>query len=272
MKKLFVLIAVLSSMFFTVNKCHCIYYWAKHYAENEYEAARCIKQVSANEYIVAGFTGGVDYTGRLDIWILNLDSIGNINWQKTYNGVGDEEDYPTSIQLTVDGGFILAGNTWPDGATLLDTIWVLKLDYRGDISWQKSFGGTNFSRDYPTCIQQTSDGGYVVTGFTSSFGVGGDDAWLLKLTNSGDVAWQKTYGGIYNDFFQTIIQTADEGYIAAGKTDSFGVYGNYQFWVVKLDSNGNINWQKMYRESDGGIASILQTSDGGYMMVGNTET
>lgn len=263
---------VLSSILFAVNNGHCIYYWAKHYSENTYESAQCIKQVSADEYIVAGFTGGIGYTGRTDIWILNLDGLGNINWQKTYNGVGDDEDYPISIQLTADGGYIVAGNTWSYGATLLDTIWILKLDNSGNITWQKSYGGSGFSRDCPTCIQQTSDGGYIVAGYTGSFGVGIHDAWILKLTNSGDVVWQKTYGGIYDDFFHSIIQTADEGYIAVGQTDSFTAYDDYQFWVVKLDNIGNINWQKMYRESDGEITSILQTSDGGYMIVGNTET
>ena len=171
MNKLFVLISVLLSIGFTVNKGHSIDYWAIHYAENEIGLARCVKQVSTNEYIVAGFTGGVGYDGRIDIWMLNLDGSGNINWQKTYNGAGNDEDYPASIQLTTDGGYIVVGDSWL-GITFLDTIWVLKFDNNGDIIWQKSYtGGVEFALDSPTCVRQTADGGYIVSGYTGSFGV-----------------------------------------------------------------------------------------------------
>jgi hypothetical protein len=146
MKRLVVLVAVLSSIFFTFNKCHSIQYWAMHYGESDFDTAQCIKQVSSDEYIVAGSTHGLNYYS--DIWILNLDGSGNINWQKTYNGVGDNEDYPTSIQVTADGGYIVAGDTWSYGGTSWwDDIWILKLDNNGDIDWQKSYGG--LSRDYP---------------------------------------------------------------------------------------------------------------------------
>ena len=96
----------------------------------------------------------------------------------------------------------------------------MKLDNSGEIIWQKSYGGTGFSIDHPGSIQQTSDGGYIVAGYTTSFGVGIHNAWVLKLTDTGDVTWQKSYGGANNNFFHTIIQTDDGGYIAAGETDS----------------------------------------------------
>ncbi len=268
MKRLVVLGAVLSSIFLTFNKSHSIQYWAIHYGESEFDTAQCIKQVSSDEYIVAGSTRGLNYYS--DIRILNLNGSGNVNWQKTYNGLGDNEDYPTSIQVTADGGYIVAGSTWSHGGTSWwDDIWILKLDNNGDINWQKSYGG--IYRDYPDCIHQTSDGGYVVAGFTASFGTG-YDAWVLKLTDSGDVSWQKIYGGISEDFFHTIIQTADGGYIVAGETNPLDIFDDDYFWVVNLDSNGNINWQKMYRQSGPGSISILQSSDGGYMLVGNTKT
>jgi hypothetical protein len=194
-----------------------------------------------------------------------------VNEQKsvTYNGVGDNEDYPTSIKVTADGGYIVAGDTWSHGGTSWwDDIWILKLDNNGDIDWQKSYGG--ISRDYPGCIHQTADGGYIVAGWTMSFS-NRYDAWVLKLTDTGDVSWQKTYGGIYENFFHTIIKTTDGGYIAAGETN-LGIFDEYYFWVVKLDSNGNITWQKMYRRSGGGLISIFQTSDGGYILAGDIRT
>ena len=116
-------------------------------------------------------------------------------------------------------------------------LWVLKLDTNGDIAWQKTYGGEAF--DGATFIQQTSDGGYVVAGWTLSFGAGTSDMWILKLDSDGDITWQKTYGGSGEDYPGIHPQTADEGYIVAGWTSSFGA-GNRDYWLLKLDSNGDI--------------------------------
>ena len=123
---------------------------------------------------------------------------------------------------------VLASNT---------DIWVVKLDSDGDISWQKTFGGNLFDRAYS--IQQTTDGGYILAGATQSFGSGDDDMWLIKLDSSGDIAWQKTYGGSDSDIAYSIHQSWDDGYIVAGRSSSFNE-GNDGIVVLKLDNNGEI--------------------------------
>jgi hypothetical protein len=134
--------------------------------------------------------------------------------------------------------------------------------------WAKTYGG-GYS-DVARSIQQTSDGGYIVAGWTLSFGAGGLDFWVLKLDASGQVQWQKTYGGGYSDVARSIQQTSDGGYIVAGWTLSFGA-GNYDVWVLKLNASGNVVWQKTYGGgSDDYAESIQQTSDGGYIVAGET--
>jgi hypothetical protein len=119
-------------------------------------------------------------------------------------------------------------------------------------------------------IQQTSDGGYIVAGYTGSFGAGGRDFWVIKLDSSGNITWQKTYGGYNHDEAYSVQQTSDGGYIVAGYTYSFGV-GSHDFWVIKLDSSGNIIWQKTYGGTGVDTAqSIQQTLDGGYIVTGTT--
>ena len=127
--------------------------------------------------------------------------------------------------------------------------------------WAKTYGNVGES-SWANSIRQTSDGGYIVAGFTSA------NFWILKLNGSGDVQWQKTYGGTNSDWAYSIQQTSDGGYILAGMTDSFGA-GHYDAWVLKLDGNGNVQWEKTYGGTNDDYAySIQQTSDGGYIVVG----
>ena len=131
-------------------------------------------------------------------------------------------------------------------------------------AWARAYGGS--SADQANSIQQTPDGGYIVAGWTSSFGAGGTDAWVLKLDASGTVVWQKTYGGSGDDFAKSIRQTPDGGYIVAGWTTSFGA-GSNDAWVLKLDSSGGVVWQKTYGDSMTDFADYAeQTTDGGYIV------
>jgi hypothetical protein len=147
----------------------------------------------------------------------------------------------------------------------------VKLDSSGNVIWTKTIGGS--SSDFATSIIQSSDGGYVVAGGTSSFGAGSADIYVVKLDSSGNVIWTKTIGGSNDDEARSIIQSSDGGYIVAGWTSSFGA-GSDDFYVVKLDSAGNVLWTKTI----GGIGdeawgdSIIQSSDGGYVVVGHTRS
>jgi predicted secreted protein len=180
--------------------------WQKTYG-GSWDDVRSFQQTIDGGYIVAGWTGSFGAGGD-DIWILKLSSTGDIEWQKTYGG--SEYDRALSVQQTSDGGYIIAGKTDSFGAEGGDT-WVLKLSSAGEIEWQKTFGGS--SDDYASSIQETSDGGYIIAGKTDSFGAGGDDTWVLKLSSAGEIEWQKTYGGSSDDYASSIQETSDGGYM-----------------------------------------------------------
>jgi len=250
--------------------------WQRAYGGSDYDYAMSIKQTSDGGYIVGGssFSFGA---GDKDFWILKLSSAGDIEWQRRYGG--NEWDHVHSIQQTSDQGYIFAGSTGSFGAGSID-FWILKLSSAGDIEWQKTYGGS--ADDKARSIKQTIDGGYIVSGHTRSFGLeeddwGGssdDDIWILKLFQDGEIEWQKTYGGSGDDIAQSIQITMDEGYIVAGWTNSFGAAYGDDFWVLKLSSEGDIEWHKIYdggNDSDKAYA-IQQTDDGGYVVVGWTNS
>jgi uncharacterized delta-60 repeat protein len=214
--------------------------WQKRYGGADEDCASSIRQTSDGGYIVAGCTWSFG-ASNYDFWVLRLSSDGAISWQKRYGSANN--DYANSIYQTGDSGYIVAGYTESFGSGGRD-FWVLKLkpddalvpSNNGAVDWQYSYGGAN--DDQASSIQQTSDGGYIVAGYTDSFGSGGRDFWVLKLNSDGTVSWQKTYGGASLDCATSIRQTSD-GYIVAGYTESFGS-GGRDFWVLKLNSNGTI--------------------------------
>ena len=238
--------------------------WARTYGGSDEDNAYSIDQTSDGGYIVAGYTLSFG-AGYKDFWVLKLSSTGAIEWEQTYGGSND--DVAQFIQQTSDGGYIVAGETWSFGAGYCD-IWVLKLSSTGSIEWQQTYGG--FYRDYARLIQQTSDGGYIVAGYAFSFVTGSLDILVLKLSSTGAIEWQRTYGGTYKDFAWEIQQTDDGGYIVAGQTYSFGA-GSDDAWILKLSSTGAIEWQQTYGGIDRDWAStIRQTSDGGYIVACGT--
>lgn len=238
--------------------------WSKAYGGGSDDSAGPIQQTKDGGYIVAGATSSFGKDGS-DFWVLRLDSGGNIEWQKSYGGIGD--DRANSIQQTADGGYIVAGasDSFGEGDT---DFWVLKLDLIGNIVWQKTYGGAG--NDDGPLVQQTTDGGYIVGGTTYSFGSGYDDFWLLSLDSEGIIRWEKTYGGNTFDRLSSLRQTLDGGYVAAGTTSSFAD-GGTDFWVLKLKADGNAEWQKTYggAGNDDGPA-VQQTYDGGYVLAGTT--
>ena len=258
-------------------------------SENEF--AFDIHQISDGGYIIGGQTASNDGNvtgnhGDEDFWIVKLNKNGSIKWQKALGGLGDESAF--SVQETKDGGFVAAGQAgFSSGQVtgnhgMLD-VWVVKLDVSGTLRWQRSFGGSN--RDFANSIQQTTDGGYIVAG--GSFSNDGDvtvhhgpniyaDYWILKLDSTGIMQWQRVYGGSKGDIAMSVRQTFDGGYIVAGNSFSTdgdvknvhdSVYGD--FWILKLDTQGKIQWQKAFGGSDYEQAnSIVQTADSGYAVAG----
>ncbi len=261
--------------------------WQKTYGGGNYDYGYFIQQTfdqkpddlhTPNGYILAGMTSSFG-AGGYDMWILKLNLDGTIAWQKTYGSTGFER--PLSVQQTFDqqsstsNGYIAGGYTTSFGASNND-LWVLKLDLNGNVgpnypgTWQKTYSGTGSERAHS--IQQTSEGGYIVAGQTSSFGAGADDLWVLKLREDGTVDWQKTYGGTNSEQEGFIQQTTDGGYIVADYTSSFGV-GDYDALVLKLKSDGTVDWQKTYGGPGSDYALFIQqTSEDGYVVTGATNS
>jgi len=238
--------------------------WQKTFGGEGIAGAFSIQQTKDGGYIVAGLTEPFG-SEEADVYILKLNSKGEIDWQKTF---GDQVvDQANSIQQTKDGGYIVAGVTGSFGFGEQDA-YILKLNSKGEIEWQKTFGGDGF--DIATSIQQTTDGGYIAAGWTESFGSGEYDAYVLKLNSKGEVEWQKTFGGKDYDEANSIQQTTDGGYIVAGWTKSFGS-GGADVYILKLNSKGEVEWQKTFGGGDSdGAFSNLQTTDGGYIVAGWT--
>ncbi len=233
--------------------------WARTYGGPEYEWASDIQGTSDGGYIVAGYSS--TFGG---LWILKLDVNGKIEWQKVYSINGDE--WATGVQQTSDGGYIVAGViTSPD--TDVWDIWVLKLDHRGNVMWQKAYGTPNY--DVPSEIHQTANGGYVVAGNTKFF-TNDTDGWILKLDSYGNIEWQKTYRKRGFDLISSIQPNEDGGYVVCGTTNSSGAGGS-DLWVLKLDAEGNVLWQKTYGGSGNDEGRTIRTApDGGYIVAGKT--
>ena len=240
--------------------------WDKTFGGGKGDVAYSIVQTSDGGYAVAGTTESYG-TGSADLWILKLNSSGELVWAQTFGG--SYGDYATSIVQTSDGGYAVAGTTESYGAGSAD-FWVLKLDGSGELVWAQTFGGSY--GDYATSIVQTSDGGYAVVGTMESYGTGSADFRVIKLDGFGELVWDKTFGGSFGDDATSIVQTSDGGYAVTGTTESKGA-GSLDMWVLKLNSSGGLVWDKTFGGSDDDYAaSIVQTYDGGYVVAGYTES
>ena len=240
--------------------------WDKTFGGSDSDCVYSVQQTFDGGYIVTGFTFSFG-AGGFDFWLIKTDSNGNELWNKTFGG--SDSDYAWSVQQTSDKGYIVAGATESFGAGD-DDFWLIKTDSNGNKEWDKTFGGSN--DDCAFSVQQTSDNGYILAGFTDSFGAGGRDSWLIKTDQNGNKEWDKTFGGSNNDHAHSIQMTSDNGYIIAGYTESFGA-GNEDFWLIKTDSNGDKEWDKTFGGPDYDWAhSVQQTSDRGYIVAGYTES
>jgi hypothetical protein len=260
--------------------------WQKCLGGSGVDEGLQVKATTDGGYIVTGKTlsndGDVSGNhGVSDFWVVKLDSIGAIEWQKTYGGSNHDRSY--SIDQTTDGGYVVAGHTASNNGDVsgnhgdLDC-WVLKLSSSGAIEWQKTLGGSDW--DEAWSVRQTTDGGYIVAGRTRSNdgdvsgNHGAFDFWVTKLDNLGTIVWQKCLGGSLDDIGYSVRQSMDGGYIVTGETASLngdvtGLHGSTDYWVVKLDPAGGLEWQKTLGSSSLDRPNdIYPTHDGGYVVVG----
>jgi hypothetical protein len=201
---------------------------------------------------------------------------------------GSENEFAFDVHQTSDGGYIIAGQAASNNGNVSgnhgdEDMWIIKLNKNGSIKWQKALGGLEDEAAFS--VQETNDGGFIAAGeasFSSGQVTGNHgtlDVWVVKLDINGNLLWQKSLGGTQRDFANSIQQTTDGGYIVAGGSFSNdgdvtghhgpNIYADY--WILKLDGGGNIQWKKTYGGSKGDIAmSVRQTTDGGYIVAGNS--
>ncbi|MDP8205842.1 MAG: T9SS type A sorting domain-containing protein [Candidatus Electryonea clarkiae] len=236
--------------------------WARTFGGEDSDHGIEVHQTIDDGYIIVGETTSFG-AGDSDFWLIKTDSTGNEEWNRTFGG--ERRELVRSGQQTDDGGYIITGSTITFGTGLSD-LWLIKTDSTGNEEWNRTLGGEY--NDAGTSVQQVNDEGYIITGYTSSFGAGGQDVWLIKTNSTGNEVWNQTFGGEDNDIGWSVQQVHDEGYIILCHSSSNN-NGFIENWLIKTDSSGNEEWTQTfaYREY-GTFYSLQHTNDGGYIISG----
>lgn len=272
--------------------------WQNTIGGSQVDYLYCIEQTIDGGYILGGFSlsnisgdKSENSYGSSDCWILKTDSAGQIQWQRTIGGF--QIDDLNCIKQTTDGGYILGGTSSSNASGVKTEnsngsydYWIIKVDFMGTIQWQNTIGGN--SNDYLLSIQQTTDGGYILGGHSNS-SISGDktensmgytDYWIIKIDSIGSIQWQNTIGGSGYDYLAYLHQTTDKGYILGGTSGSVMsgdkteyLIGDLDYWIIKIDSLGSIQWQNTIGGFGWDFLSTIQlTSDGGYLLGGSSSS
>lgn len=261
------------------------------------ESGRSVVSTNDGGYAIAGFTQSIDddiettkSTVQYDFWVLKFDREDNLQWKKTYGGTKDDKAY--KLIQTNDNGFVIAGHAKSDDIDVtsnngFDDVWVIKTDANGTITWQTNTGFSGTDQGFS--VIQTSEGGYFIASIidvTASGGAGnskfsarhaGGDYWGIKLNANGTIQWRKYFGGANTDTCYDVAETTD-GYLLIGSSDSNDVdiksnKGSYDFWIVKIDKNGTLLWEKSFGGSEIDEArAIAKSNDGNFIIVGDTRS
>lgn len=272
--------------------------WVKTFGGSGEEDMNAISATPDGGYILVGYTQSTDgditdkNTTDSDVWVLKLTSEGTMVWSKTYGGSEDERG--TAIIPTNDGGYLFSGYTRSTDGDVSENAgfydyWLVKLNASGDLQWEKTFGYAG--NDQANSVIQTADGGYLIVGFldvTASGGQGNEggrslrhgvgEFWAIKTDSNGNFLWSRYFGGTDNDRAYAVIEADNGDLIMVGNTESddFDIVnprGSYDFWAVRITSNGNLIWAKNYGGSGAEIAyAIAKTQDGNYLIIGDTRS
>jgi hypothetical protein len=264
--------------------------WQKCLGGTDDESSRSVIETTDGGYLLAGYTWSDDGDvsgnhGSSDYWIVKIDNLGNLIWQKCFGG--SEYDHAYSVIETSDGGYLVAGYSYSNDGDVSGNhgnsdYWVINIDKSGNLIWQKCLGGSDF--EYAHSVIETSDGGYLVAGYSYSNdgdvsgNHGNSDYWVINIDKSGNLIWQKSLGGSDDDHAYSVIETSDGGYLLAGYSwsddgDVSGNHGYGDYWVVKLDNSGNLIWQQCLGGSDyDGAYRVVQNTDGRYFIGGDSES
>tara|TARA_B100001250_G_scaffold267756_1_gene230985 strand:- start:6 stop:812 length:807 start_codon:yes stop_codon:yes gene_type:complete len=211
--------------------------WEKTFGGIGNDEGYSVQQNTDGGYIVCGRTESFG-NGWSDVWLIKTDVNGDTLWTNTFGGTSTDEGY--SVQQTNDGGYIICGWTESSGNGNKD-VYLVKTDDNGDSLWTKTFGGTGNDEGYS--VQQTNDGGYIICGYTESFGNGGYDVWLIKTDGNGIEQWNQLFGGTGYDVGYSVQQTIDGGYIIAGRKEHSKESSKdpgYDLYLIKTDGDGNV--------------------------------
>lgn len=263
--------------------------WDKTFGGKERDGLSEIIVTSDGGYLLAGSSASnisedksENSKGGNDFWIVKIDADGNKVWDRSYGGENSEYFY--SILVTSDGGFLLFGDSSSDASgdkseNNIDgyDYWVIKIDADGNKVWDKTFNSKEY--DSPSVLIYSSDGGYLLGGSSESL-ISASDYWVIKIDADGNKIWEKTFGGWSTDHLSSITQSSDGSYFLAGSSESSDTddksevgNGEYDYWVIKIDANGNKVWDKSYGgEGSEYLHNMTATSDGNYLLFGDSNS
>jgi hypothetical protein len=233
--------------------------WMRTYGGPSGDAAYWVEITVDGSYVISGAT---IVNNDVFAFLLKTNLDGDSLWMRTYEGWGR---YFYCIQQTVDKGFVIAGKGVALGPTFTPYVWLVKTDSAGDTLWTRWYGGDE--ADYGWFVRQTTDGGYIITGWTKSFGAGKKDIWVLRTDSGGDTLWTRTFGGESDDEGRCVIITSDGNYVVVGKDGT--VPGESAVWLLKIDDEGNLMWERKYGGNSEGRC-VQETADGGLIISGSS--
>jgi len=261
--------------------------WERAYGGTQDEQVNSVIPTYDGGFIFVGHTeshNGDIQSGNyqsLDYWVVKINEEGDIEWEKTYGGTGD--DYGFSIMQLQDSSYLVGGHTTSNDGDVKSTnhggmdIWLIKIDISGNLIWEKTIGGT--ANDYLDALEIAIDNGYIVAGVTNSSdgdiqsgSIGSGDGWVIKIDTSGNIEWEKTYGGTNKDDLRSLCRISDYGYMLAGSYRyKVGINNYFNVQVMRIDKTGKVEWTKTFGGSNRDYAfQIKSLVNDEYIVGGHT--